>query len=224
MAPRLELIEVSKVYRAAHSKGTKTVLHPLSLTVEAGEALGIVGESGAGKSTLARIIVGWEQPSSGRVCFEGRWISQLKKRQRQALKKEIQMFWQDPYSFLNPYLSVERLIGEPLEVFNLLPREKRKARVRELARLVGLDERLLENPPGRLSGGQAQRAAIARALVLEPKLLVCDEILTGLDGPHQVHILQLLKDLKERLDLTLFFHQSRPCGRGLPLRPHRRLA
>jgi ABC-type glutathione transport system ATPase component len=203
--PRLEWVQVLKIYDGWGSPQGKTALYPFSLQVEAGESLGIIGESGAGKSTLARIVAGLEHPTSGIVRFEGRLISGLKGRERQALKKEIQMIGQDPHSFLNPYLRVQQLIAEPLEVFHIVSRSRRKEKVRELAGLVGLEEGLLEKKPGRLSGGQAQRVAIARALVLTPKILICDEILSSLDSLRQVQILELLKTLKHKLDLTLLF-------------------
>lgn len=166
-------------------------------------ALGIVGESGAGKSTLVRIIMGMERPSSGQVWFEGRQTAFLTKREKQLLKKKIQLIWQDPVSYLNPFLTVGQLIVEPLIVFGLEVRKERHLRVQELADLTGLEKNCLPKRPHQLSGGQAQRVAIARALSVNPKLLLCDEILSGLDSPHQVQILDLLKSLQAQMGLTV---------------------
>jgi ABC-type glutathione transport system ATPase component len=127
----------------------------------------------------------------------------LRERERHRLKKDIQLIWQDPVSFLNPYMKVDRLIAEPLIVFRLGNGQERQERVRELASLTGLDEDVLNNRPRQLSGGQAQRKDIARALSLKPKLLLCDEILSGLDSPRKVQILELLKTLQQQTGLAV---------------------
>jgi ABC-type glutathione transport system ATPase component len=205
LIPLLSLEKVSKSYRTAGQEGANQALEEVTLSLETGTALGIVGESGAGKSTLIRIIMGLERPTSGTVRFDGRPISFLSERRRWGLKKDLQMIWQDPVSYLNPFMSVEQLIAEPLMVFGLGNRKEQRERVRELAGLTGLEEAVLNHRPRVLSGGQAQRVAIARALSLKPRLLLCDEILTGLDSPRQVQILDLLTRLRDQMGLTVLF-------------------
>lgn len=201
----LSIEKVSKNYQTAGQRTISQVLVDINLSLEAGMALGIIGESGAGKSTLVRIIMGLERPSSGMVRFEGRPISFLPERQRHLLKKDIQLIWQDPIAYLNPFMTVEQLIAEPLVVFRLGNRKNRWNRVRELATLTGLEKDCLPKRPHQLSGGQAQRVAVARALSIKPRLLICDEILTGLDNPRQVQVLDLLKRLQDQMGLTVLF-------------------
>jgi ABC-type glutathione transport system ATPase component len=205
LSPLLRIEKVSKTYPVSGPENTHQVLKEVTLDLEAGQALGIVGESGAGKSTLVRIIMGLERHSSGTAWFDGRPLFFLTGRERHGLKKDIQLVWQDPVSFLNPFMTAGQLIAEPLIVFSLGNRKERRSRVLELAALTGLDEDGLNKRPHQLSGGQAQRVAIARALSLNPKLLLCDEILTGLDSPHQVQILELLKTLQQQMDLAVLF-------------------
>jgi ABC-type glutathione transport system ATPase component len=203
LSPLLQIEKVSKIYPSSKPGNSLQALIEVSLNLEAGEALGIVGESGTGKSTLVRIIMGLERPTSGTVRFENQPISFLRERERQRLKKDIQLIWQDPVAFLNPFMTVEQLIAEPLIVFKRGNRKERRDRVRELAALTGLDASLLTKRPRQLSGGQAQRVAIARSLSLKPKVLLCDEILTGLDNPRKVQILDLLRTLQRQIGLTV---------------------
>jgi oligopeptide transport system ATP-binding protein len=203
LSPLLQIENVSKIYPPSKPGKSLKALTEVSFGLGAGRAMGIVGESGAGKSTLVRIIMGLERPTSGMVRFEDQPISFLRERERHRLKKDIQLIWQDPVSFLNPFMTVEQLIAEPLIVFKLGNHKERRDQVRELAFLAGLDETDLSKRPQQLSGGQAQRAAIARALSLNPKLLLCDEILTGLDSPRKVQILELLKTLQHQMGLTV---------------------
>ena len=205
MHPLLSIEKVSKIYPAPGPGNTSQVLADINLSLKAGMALGIVGESGAGKSTLVRIIMGLERPTSGTVRFEGRPIPFLPERQKHLLKKEIQLIWQDPVSYLNPFMTVGQLVAEPLVVFSLGNRKDRRERVLELADLTGLEENCFHRRPHQLSGGQAQRVAIARALSIKPRLLLCDEILSGLDSLHQVQILDLLKRLQDQMGLTVLF-------------------
>jgi ABC-type glutathione transport system ATPase component len=199
----LKIEKVSKIYRDTGKGLPFPALEGVSFSLETGSSLGIVGESGAGKSTLVRIIAGLETPTSGTVCFQGRPITSLSTPKRRDLKKDVQLIWQDPVSFLNPFMTVEQLMAEPMIVFKLKNRKQRRGRIRELAALVGLEECLFSKRPRQLSGGQAQRLAIARSLSLEPKLLLCDEILTGLDSPGKVQILDLLKSLQEQMGLAI---------------------
>ena len=201
----LDLKDLTKEYPAPSGKGKITVLDKVNLTIEPGGALGLIGESGAGKSALLRMIMGLERPSSGTVLFQDRQISLLTDKEKQSLKKEIQLIWQDPLSYLNPFMTVGQWIAEPLRVFSLGNRKDHPSRVRELADLTGLEKDCLRKRPHLLSGGQAQRAAIARALSLTPRLLLCDEILNGLDSLRQVQILDLLKKLQDETGLTVLF-------------------
>jgi oligopeptide transport system ATP-binding protein len=203
--PLLILQDVICRYFQPKGKGELTVLKGVNLQLEAGTALGLVGESGAGKSTLARTAGGLEEPTSGEVRFAGRPLTGMKRRERNQLKRFIQFVWQDPFLYLNPYLTVARLLAEPLEIFHPAERKGREGQVLDLLRQTGLSEELLERRPHQLSGGQCQRVAIARALAVRPRLLICDEILTGLDGPNQVQILDLLRILQNKINLTILF-------------------
>jgi ABC-type dipeptide/oligopeptide/nickel transport system ATPase subunit len=203
--PLLALTGVYCRYPRPQGEGTVTVLEGVNLHLEPRTALGLIGESGAGKSTLARVAGGLEEPVAGEVQFEGRSLGGRKRHWRQELKQFIQYVWQDPYIYLNPYLNVGQLLSEPLEIFHGIDRQGRKERVSELLQQIGLSDSLLPRRPHQLSGGQCQRVAIARALAVRPRLLICDEILTGLDGPNQVRILDLLRTLREEMSLTILF-------------------
>lgn len=176
----------------------------VSLELPAGETLGVVGESGCGKSTLARMLVGLEQPDSGQVLFRGSVITG--RRERRDFRRHVQMVFQDPYTSLNPRLTVADIIGEPLDVHRLAPaREARRRRVGELLELVGLDPSHARRFPHEFSGGQRQRIGIARALALEPEVLVCDEPVSALDVSVQAQVIKLLRRLQEELGLAIMF-------------------
>ncbi len=172
----------------------------VDLALDRGEALGLVGESGCGKSTLARCIVGLHEPTAGEIEFDGRT---LRAKRDRATRRRIQMVFQDPYSSLNPRLSVRRILAELLRVHRVVPRERVEERCRELVELVGLAHSALEAYPRQLSGGQRQRVSIARALALEPDVLVADEPVSALDVSVQATILNLLAELRRDLGLTL---------------------
>jgi oligopeptide/dipeptide ABC transporter ATP-binding protein len=174
----------------------------VSLSIEQRAAVGIVGESGCGKSTLARTIVGLVQPTSGSLRFEG---ADLDARRDVTTRRRIQMVFQDPGSSLNPKLTVGQTLGELLRVHQLVPRSRVDERCRELLELVELSGEFLDSRPSRLSGGQRQRVGIARALAVEPDVLIADEAVAALDVSVQAAILNLLVGLKERLGLTLVF-------------------
>jgi peptide/nickel transport system ATP-binding protein len=172
----------------------------VSLELARGETLGLVGESGCGKSTLGRCIVGLYEPTAGEVRFEGKRLSPKRER---AERRRIQMVFQDPYSSLNPRMTVRQTLSELLRAHAIVPKEGVDARCRELVELVGLPARSLDAHPRQFSGGQRQRVGIARALALEPDVLVADEPVSALDVSVQATVLNLLAELRERLGLTV---------------------
>jgi ABC-type oligopeptide transport system ATPase subunit len=186
----------------------RAVVHALknvSLTVSAGETLGIVGETGCGKSTLCRSIVRLYRPSAGQIYFDGTDVSSLPERMLGGLRRAVQMIFQDPADSLNPRLPVGAIIEEPLIIQTSLSPSRRRARVEALLGEVGLPVSASQRYPHEFSGGQRQRVAIARALALKPALLICDEPVSSLDVSIQAQILNLLLDLQEEYGLTMIF-------------------
>lgn len=176
----------------------------ISLAVNEGETFGVVGESGCGKSTLARTIVGLEKPTSGRVFFEGEDITKFNPKQMHQFRRQVQMVFQDPYTSLNPRMRIGEIIAAPLKAFNT--KKNIKSRVKELMELVGLDpDDHYSRFPHEFSGGQRQRIGIARALALEPKLLICDEPVSALDVSIQSQVINLFEDLQKELNLSYLF-------------------
>lgn len=181
-------------------------LDGVSFDLHAGETLGIVGESGCGKSTLARTIVGLERPTSGTVAFRGRDVHAERGRSLAALRRKIQIVLQDPYSSLNPRRTIRDTLLQPFEIHpDVLPRNKRLARVRELCDLVGLNPEHLDRYPFQFSGGQRQRIGIARALALDPEVIVCDEPVSALDVSIQAQVVNLFQRLQSELGLAYVF-------------------
>ncbi|GBC61569.1 ABC transporter ATP-binding protein [Desulfonema ishimotonii] len=214
--PVLRTVRVGKSYKAPHSRERFTALCDVNLSIHQGKSLGLVGGSGAGKSTLARLILGTEPPSEGEIFFEGQNMARLTGRERHGFRKKIQIIWQDPTVYLNPFFTVARLIAEPLEVFRMGDRNWRAMRVSELLEAVHLDADLAGRKPHELSGGQCQRVAIARALALNPRLLICDEALSGLDIPNQARMLRLLEAIQKETGMAyLFIAHDLPLVRRL---------
>jgi peptide/nickel transport system ATP-binding protein len=193
-------------YRTATGGRKVHALDGVSVDILDGETLGLVGESGCGKSTLARAIIQLPRPTSGSVRFAGRELTTLNRRALRAIRDEMQMVFQDPISSLNPRRKVFDIVEDPLRIWKRGGGREREARVAELLDQVGLNiEQAAERRPHEFSGGQCQRIAIARALILGPKVVICDEPVSALDVSVQAQILNLLKDLKALYGLTLLF-------------------
>lgn len=180
-------------------------LNGVSFALHRGETLGIVGESGCGKSTLARCLVRLLDCTIGRVRFEGRDIAELRGAERRAFNRRVQMIFQDPYSSLNPRMTVRQMLGEALSVHKMRPRDGIGARIVELLNLVRLPADVADRYPHEFSGGQRQRIGIARALAVEPEVLVADELVSALDVSVQAQVVNLLLQLQEQLNLTVVF-------------------
>ena len=180
-------------------------VHRVSVEVRAGEVLGIVGESGCGKTTLGRAMVGLIAPDGGTLRVEGRDVATLSPDERRRMTRDVQMVFQDPFASLNPRKRIRQVLELPFEVHGLPGGVEREARIRELVALVGLSAEHLDRWPHELSGGQRQRVGIARALALQPKVVVLDEPLSALDVSIQSQVLNLLVDLQQRLGLSYVF-------------------
>jgi peptide/nickel transport system ATP-binding protein len=201
----LEVRGLRTHFRARDGAGTVRAVDGVSFTLSAGETLGIVGESGCGKSTLARSILRLVEPTSGEITFAGEDVRALKARRLAALRRHMQIVFQDPYASLDPRQSVGAILAEPLEIHRIGTRAARRARVAELLGLVGLDAEAAGKFPHEFSGGQRQRIGIARAIALSPRLIVADEPVSALDVSIQSQILNLLVGLRGRLGLSYLF-------------------
>lgn len=178
----------------------------VSFSVHEGETLGIVGESGCGKSTLGRTMIRLQEPTNGHIYFQGEDITGLKERQMRRIRKKVQIMFQDPYASLDPRMTVGDIIAEPIDIQKMYPDKKQRlARILELMELCGLNKEYITRYPHEFSGGQRQRIGIARALSVNPKLIICDEPVSALDVSIQSQIINLLIDLKKSLNLSLVF-------------------
>lgn len=185
--------------------GNVKAVDDISFHINKGETLGIVGESGCGKSTLGRCIVRLYNVTDGSVCFENQDIAKLGSKEFRMHKKDMQIIFQDPYGSLNPKFNIYEIISEPLVAYKAYSKDDRLVKVKELLKDVGLSEDYIYRYPHEFSGGQRQRISIARSLALNPKFIVCDEAVSALDVSTQSQILNLLKDLQKRYNLTYLF-------------------
>lgn len=199
----LQVEHISKTFRV----GGKSLhaVENVSFALEAGKTLGLVGESGSGKSTLGRLVLRLLDSDKGKVVFDGTDISRLKKKELRSLRRDMQIIFQDPSASLNPRMTVGEAIEDAMIIHKIGTKESNRARVSELLQRVGLPENVKYAYPHELSGGQLQRVGIARALSLNPKLIVCDEPVSALDVSIQVQVIQLLKDLQEEYNLSYIF-------------------
>ena len=206
--PRETLLRVEDLVVNFPARGRQTVhaVSGVSLDIRPGETLGLVGESGCGKSTTGKAIVQLPPPTSGRIQFAGTDLASLKGRQLRSVRTRLQLIFQDPISSLNPRRKVRDILAEPLRIWGRGSRAQQEAKVRETLDAVGLDpDAAMDKRPHQFSGGQCQRISIARALVMEPELIICDEPVSALDVSVQAQILNLLDELKRRYHLTLVF-------------------
>jgi len=204
MSKLLEVKNLKKYYET--NRGNLHAVDDVSFSIEKGETLGVVGESGCGKSTLGQVILHLRKPTAGEIYFDGEDISNPSKKKRHELCRQMQMIFQDPFSSLNPRMTVKQIISEPLKIFNVV---KTKAELEERVAIkmetVGLAKRFVNSYPHELDGGRRQRIGVARALALEPSFIVCDEPVSALDVSIQAQILNLMQDLQEQLNLTYIF-------------------
>ncbi len=195
---------ICKYFQVGHGKTLKAV-DGITLDIYKGETLGVVGESGCGKSTLGRVVMGIYHPTKGELTYDGKVVNVKKTKDRFEYSKVAQIIFQDPYASLNPRMTVGEIIAEGMEIHKMYDKEKRQQRVYELLETVGLNREHANRFPHEFSGGQRQRIGIARALAIEPEFIVCDEPISALDVSIQSQVINLLKELQEKLGLTYMF-------------------
>ncbi|MBR0130757.1 MAG: ABC transporter ATP-binding protein, partial [Firmicutes bacterium] len=202
--PMLKVTELTKFFKTP--RGDLHAVDHVNFTIAKGQTLGVVGESGCGKSTLGRTVIHLHEKTSGEIWFDGKDISTVNKKELKELRRDMQMIFQDPFSSLNPRMSVSQLIAEPLLIYKETKNSTELAqRVGQLMDTVGLASRLSDAYPHELDGGRRQRIGVARALALNPKFIVCDEPVSALDVSIQAQIINLMQDLQEERDLTYMF-------------------
>ena len=188
-----------------HATSYVQAVDDVSFQIRRGEAFGLVGESGCGKTTVGKMLVNLLKPTSGKIIFDGHDLTAMKRSERKRYCKDIQLIFQDPYASLNPRMRIGDIIAEPIITNNILPKDQVESRVDELLECVGLANYMRNRYPHEFSGGQRQRVGIARALAVNPKLIVCDEPVSALDVSIQAQVLNLLDELKEQFGLTYLF-------------------
>ncbi|HWQ46684.1 MAG TPA: oligopeptide/dipeptide ABC transporter ATP-binding protein [Longilinea sp.] len=203
MPPLIEVKNLSKYFNVP--AGVLHAVDNVSFTIEKGKTLGVVGESGCGKSTLGRTMIRLQDATDGHILLNGEDITFVKGKKLNAVRKKVQIVFQDPYSSLNPRLRIEDMIQEPLRNSGDYSRSQLNEKARNLMDLVGIDMRLRQSYPHELDGGRRQRVGIARALALDPEFIVCDEPVSSLDVSIQAQVLNLLMDLQDRIGVTYMF-------------------
>lgn len=203
MNPMVEVKHLKTYFRVGG--GMLHAVDDVSMSIEAGRTMGVVGESGCGKTTLGRTILHLEQSSGGQILFDGNDITNIKKKQLRKLQEQMQIIFQDPFASLNPRYTIEETIREPLQLSGKYNRIQVEEETERLMELVGVDRRLRSSYPHELDGGRRQRVVIARALAMNPEFIVCDEPVSALDVSIQAQVLNLLLELQEQLKLTYMF-------------------
>src|SRR6056297_383696 len=207
----LEVKNLKKYFPVKAGIFKKTVAHvkavdDISFAVKEGETLGLVGESGCGKSTTGRTILRLLEATAGEVIFEGKSVMDLDKKEMRAIRRDMQIIFQDPYASLNPRMTVADIVGEPLDIHNLANnKQERNEKVKEILENVGLGEEYMNRYPHEFSGGQRQRIGVARALAVDPKLIIADEPVSALDVSVQAQVINLMQDLQNEFGLTYLF-------------------
>ncbi|NGX62135.1 MAG: Oligopeptide transport ATP-binding protein OppF [Chlamydiae bacterium] len=203
MKPLIELQNLSKQFRIG--KKLLSAVRDFNLKIYPGETVGLVGESGCGKSTVGRTLLRLHEPTAGKILFDGVDLLTLSPFELKKMRRKMQIIFQDPYASLDPRMTVQDIIGEPLDIHRLAKGRAKKARIEELLHLVGLNSSHMSRFPHEFSGGQRQRIGIARALAVEPEFLICDEPISALDVSIQAQIINLLKQLQKKMGLTYLF-------------------